>query len=94
MTHFYFSTMRPVSIGTYPKEGMQEFKNFRKRKYIREIEQEAWGILKYDRELTPEECKKYELVEFPEIIEFNELFLNYLELTDKLIELIESTEIF
>ena len=68
MTHIYFSIMRPVSIGTYPKDGMQEFKNFRKRKYCPEIGQEAWGVLKYDRELTPEECENYELVELQEII--------------------------
>lgn len=58
----YFSTMRPVSIGTYPKKGMVRFENFEKRTYVPDIEREAWGYLEYDRELTREEMENYDLV--------------------------------
>lgn len=58
----YYSTLRPVSIGTYPKDGMVDFENFDKRRYVKEIDHEAWGILHYDRKLTEEECRSYDLV--------------------------------
>ena len=62
MINIYYSTLRPVSIGTYPKEGMVKFKNFDKRTYIPDIEREAWGYLEYDRELTRKEMESYDLV--------------------------------
>lgn len=62
MTFIYFTTLRPVSIGTYPKDGMVRFKNFDKRTYVPDIEREAWGYLEYDRELTREEMESYDLV--------------------------------
>ena len=62
----YYSTLRPVSIGTYPKKGMVDFENFDKRRYVSAIGREAWGILYYDRELTREEMENYDLVPHPE----------------------------
>ena len=60
-TYIYYSTLRPVSIGTYPKEGMVSFHNFDKRTYCPDIEWEAWGYLEYDRELTKKEMESYDL---------------------------------
>lgn len=64
--NMYFSTLRPVSIGTYPKEGMVKFENFDKRTYVPDIEREAWGALFYNRELTRKEMESYDLVPLPE----------------------------
>lgn len=59
--YVYYSLRRPVSIGTHPKKGLVSFNNFDERKYIDEIEHEAWGKLFYDRELTQDEIDEYEL---------------------------------
>lgn len=41
----YYSTLRPVSIGSYPeKDRVKEIVNFNDRQYVDEIEHEAWGI--------------------------------------------------
>ena len=63
--NMYFSTLRPVSIGTYPKDGMVDFENYSRRLYIPAINREAWGVLYYNRELTQEEMENYDLVPFP-----------------------------
>lgn len=61
----YESTMRPVDMGTYPKQGMQEFYNYRdgrhpvRNKIGNSIM--SWGYLIYDRELTENEMQDYEL---------------------------------
>lgn len=57
----YYTIMRPVAPGTFPKEGMKEFENFDCRTYIEEINHEAWGWLEYDRELTETEARSYDL---------------------------------
>ena len=59
--NMYYSLLRPVGIGTYPKEGMKYFLNFDSRKYIPEIGREAWGILYYDRQLSEKEKADYDL---------------------------------
>lgn len=58
----YYSVLRPVSIGTYPKEGMTKFENFDKRTYIDAIKHEAWGFLIYNRELSEQEARSFDLV--------------------------------
>ena len=58
----YYSTQRPVSIGTYPRGGVEEIRNFDRREYVEEIGREAWGFILYDRELSEKECNDYELV--------------------------------
>ena len=58
----YYSIMRPVGIGTCPKKGLLDFANFRQRVMVEEIGREAWGYVFYNRELTEEEIKEYELV--------------------------------
>lgn len=56
----YYSLLRPVSIGTYPKKGMQAFKNYDYRQEIAGIGR-AWGELFYDRKLTDKEISSYDL---------------------------------
>ena len=60
--YIYYSTQRPVSLGTYPKKGMREIVNFDERKFCEEIGREAWGFLRYDRRLDDKEASDYELV--------------------------------
>lgn len=57
----YYSTLRPVSIGTYPKQGLLRFENFDRREYVEEISQWAWGVLYYDRKLLFAEILVYDL---------------------------------
>lgn len=58
----YYSILRPVSIGTYPRSGVMEIKNFNRREYVPEIGREAWGYIDYSRKLTEKEAASYELV--------------------------------
>lgn len=58
--YVYYSMHRPVSIGTYPKEGMIRFHNYENRCPINGIG-EPWGYLIYNRELTLHEVCDYEL---------------------------------
>ena len=62
MSHRYYSVMRPVSLGTFPHEGVLEIKNFDKREFIQEINHAAWGYIEYDRVLDESECMLYELM--------------------------------
>lgn len=63
----YWSTHRPVSIGTYPREyGVIEIVNFHGRKHVDEINALAFGYIDYERELPKEEQDHYDLR--PEII--------------------------
>ena len=57
--YVYLSTHRPVDIGTHPKGGLVQFKNFDCRKDCGGTM--AWGWLAYNRELNQTEQKIYEL---------------------------------
>lgn len=59
----YYSVMRPVSLGTAPKSGMMDFINYDYRTEIRTNNGTvwAWAELYYNRELTEQEMKNYEL---------------------------------
>jgi len=57
----YYSKLRPVSMGTYPKRGLLRFENFDRREYVDEISWWAWGVLYYDRKLTVDEILGYDL---------------------------------
>ena len=61
----YFFLFRPVSIGTFPKEGLVDFKNYDKRRYVPEIDHNAWGYLLYDRKLTEKEIHSYDFMPMP-----------------------------
>lgn len=58
----YYSVLRPVSIGTYPKDGAQEIHNFNDRIYIDSIGRDAWGYIVYDRELSKKEYESWDLL--------------------------------
>ena len=56
----YYSSLRPVSIGTYPKLGFQGFRNYDWRKPT--SAGDAWGEIYYNRELTEKEIRDYDLI--------------------------------
>lgn len=56
----YYALMRPVGIGTYPKNGMMDFINYDSRRDVGG--RMAWAELYYNRELTAKEMADYELV--------------------------------
>lgn len=61
----YYSILRPVSIGTYPKpkdNKVVEIKNFEDRLYCTHIGREAWGYIEYEKTLSLDDAKKYELI--------------------------------
>ena len=57
----YYLLHRPVGIGCQPK-GFVGFEDFGKRTFIPEIGCEAWSAIWYDRELTEEELRNYEMM--------------------------------
>ena len=61
----YYSPMRPIGIGTCPKEGYWMGENFNERTYCSDIGREAWGYVEYCRPLTEQEISDYELIPDP-----------------------------
>ena len=64
----YYSTLRPIGPGTYPKPKGNfpaNILNYADRTYIAEIGREAWGELEYLRPLSPQDVEDYELVPDP-----------------------------
>jgi hypothetical protein len=59
----YYSTQRPVDLGTYPKtkSGPVKFVNFEKREQVENSTFKAWGYLAYDAPLTANQISNYEL---------------------------------
>lgn len=60
----YYSTQRPVDIGTFPKpphNAPDEIKNYDKRVPVEGGAFMAWGYLTYTRPLTEQEISDYEL---------------------------------
>lgn len=65
MKYRYYSTLRPVAPGTFPKpqgNRVLEIKNFDSRKYVDEIKWEAWGFLEYEKPLSEKEARNYDLI--------------------------------
>ena len=60
----YYALERPVSLGTAPKSGMMDFINYDNKTEIQTNNGliRAWAEIYYNRELTEEETKNYELV--------------------------------
>lgn len=61
----YYSILRPVSIGTYPKpkdNKVLKIVNFDSRTYYKDIGREAWGYIDYEKPLSLDDVVKYELV--------------------------------
>ena len=60
----YYSTQRPVDIGTSPKtKKVIKIKNFDERIYVNEIERPAWGYIEYAEKLDDDDADAYELVD-------------------------------
>lgn len=58
----YYSIMRPVLPGSFPKKVLAEkIENFDTRTFCEEISREAWGYIEYREALTKEEADAYEL---------------------------------
>jgi len=59
----YYSTQRPVDIGTFPKteNGPLYLVNFDKRESVEQGRFLAWGYLVYDAPLTEKQIADYEL---------------------------------
>lgn len=60
--HTYYMILRPLGIGCQPK-GFTDYKDYGKRTFVPAIGHEAWGEVTYDRELSPEEIRSYDLIE-------------------------------
>lgn len=59
----YYSIMRPISIGTFPKnKSVRDIVNFDRRQFVSEINREAWGYIEYAAPLTEKQAADYELV--------------------------------
>ena len=56
----YYSVMRPVSIGTHPKDGMMDFINYDIRTEVNG--RMVWAELYYNRELTQKEMEDFEMI--------------------------------
>ncbi len=64
----YYSTQRPVDIGTYPKtdNGPLSIVNFETREGVEMGRVQAWGYLIYDAPLTEKQISDYELKAAPD----------------------------
>ncbi len=56
----YYSTLRPVAPGTFPKHDVVDIVNFETRREVNGIK--AWGYIEYSKPLSEAECIEYELV--------------------------------
>jgi len=67
----YYSTQRPIDLGTYPEAGgaLIGFQNFDTREEVEEGNFKAWGWLDYSRPLTEKEISDYELRPAPETVQ-------------------------
>lgn len=65
MSHKYYSPLRPLSLGTFPKPQGNEIlhiENFEERQNVPEIARQAWGYIEYKEALTEIEAAAYELI--------------------------------
>lgn len=56
----YYTLYRPPAPGAIPK-GCIHQQTVGSRPFIKEVSHTVWGIVEYDRQLTPEEISQYEL---------------------------------
>lgn len=58
----YYSLLRPVAPGTYPRVSeAKNIVNFDDRTFIEDISRYAWGYVEYEKELSSEEVRDYDL---------------------------------
>jgi len=67
----YYSTQRPIDIGTFPKTigGPVQIVNYDKRAWVENATFRAWGYLTYDAPLTDKCIGDYELRAAPDSLE-------------------------
>lgn len=61
----YYSALRPVSLGTYPKytdNEVIEIKNFDQRVEDKELGKRYWGWVEYEHEIPEQDACRYDLV--------------------------------
>ena len=61
----YYSTLRPITPGAYPKpidNPAMLIHNFDKREYVGKIGREAWGYVEYEKPLTNEQIEAFDFV--------------------------------
>lgn len=63
MEYKYFSTQRPITPGSCPKDNIVEIENFEDKIYCKEIFDEAWGSIIFNKPLSKKELETYELYE-------------------------------
>ena len=76
MSHRYYSPLRPLSLGTFPKPQGNEIlhiENYDMRVYVPEIARQAWGYIEYREPLTEIEAAAYELMPVPYISEMQNI---------------------
>ena len=57
----YYSTQRPIDIGTIPKSANAHITNYSDKVMVDEIGRQAYGYVEYDMPLTEKEINAYEL---------------------------------
>ena len=64
MIYRYYSKLRPVSYGTYPKNNnLVGTTNFGDRKFCEDVKDWAWGYIEYFEPLTDKEISDYDLID-------------------------------
>lgn len=61
----YYSTQRPVSLGTYPKpqgNKVLNVENFEERTFCEQVGIEAWGYIEYELPVSDVLLRDFELV--------------------------------
>ena len=61
-TYTYFMTQRPPMPGAMPKNGLSDIHEYDGQDYISEIGRKAYARLEYNRKLSDQEVRDYELV--------------------------------
>lgn len=66
MSYRYYLTQRPPMPGAFPKpvdNPVEALIGLDKRKFVKEINREAWGYVEYKKPLPEKEARSYELTE-------------------------------
>lgn len=60
MRYRYYCLFRPPMPGAFPR-GCVELEDFGDRRFVPEMDREAWGWVEYDHPLTKQQIDDYEL---------------------------------
>ena len=75
----YYSTNRPVGVGTLPQAAMDVLSkvvNFDQRQFVEEISREAWGYIETTEPVSLADLQAYELVD-PTAVDVRALIKEY-----------------